>query len=209
VPDALTSLLFLLAALVIAVTPGPGILYIAARTMAGGRRAGFASSVGTGLGGLVHVAAVTIGMSAAMLASAEIFTAVKLAGSAYLVWLGLKMVRQARLDWPIQAAEADPRRAFRDGIVVEALNPKTAAFFLALLPQFVDASRGSVALQLLVLGGISVVLNTSADLVVVMMTAAARDALVRRPRLIRRLRQGAGSLLCALGVSLAFARQPT
>jgi threonine/homoserine/homoserine lactone efflux protein len=209
VPNAITSLWFLLAALVIAVTPGPGIFYIAARTIAGGRREGFASSVGTGLGGLVHVAAVTIGMSAVMMASSEVFTAVKLAGSAYLVWLGLKMVRQAGLEWPTQVAETGTRRAFRDGIVVEALNPKTAAFFLALLPQFVDASRGGVALQLMVLGSISVVLNTGADLVVVMMTAAARDALVRRPGLIRRLRQGAGSLLCTLGVSLAFTRRPT
>jgi len=209
VPDAITGLLFLLAALVIAVTPGPGIFYIAARTIAGGRRAGFASSVGTGLGALVHVAAVTIGMSTVLLASAELFTAVKLAGSAYLVWLGLKMVRQAGVLRPTQAAETTTRRAFRDGIVVEALNPKTAAFFLALLPQFVDASRGSVALQLMVLGSISVVLNTGADLAVVMMTAAAREALAGRPGLIRRLRQGAGALLCSLGVSLAFTHRPT
>src|SRR3990167_1115527 len=134
--------LFLAAALAIAISPGPAIFYVAARTLAGGRGEGLASSFGTGLGGLVHVAAGAIGVSALVLASAEGFTILKLAGAIYLVWLGIKTFRESgvAIDTKVEATGA--RRAFREGIVVEALNPKTAAFFLAFLPQFVDRSAG-------------------------------------------------------------------
>ena len=199
--------LFLLAALVIALTPGPGLFYVAARALGGGRRDGLASSLGTALGGLVHVAAVAAGLSALVLASAELFGALKLAGCVYLIWLGVQTIRHAR-DLPPPDPGARPlRRALRDGVVVEALNPKTAAFFLAFIPQFVDPSRGNLALQCALLGGISVALNTAADLIVVMLAARARAALARRPRAVTRLRQGSGMVLCGLGVSLAFARR--
>lgn len=146
--------------------------YVAARTLAGGRAEGVASSFGTGLGGTVHVLAGSLGVSAIVLASAELFTVLKLIGAAYLVWIGVRTVQAARRDASTVlagAAMAPPvgsRRAFREGVLVEALNPKTAAFFLAFVPQFVDPAAGSVALQYMVLGLVSVVLNTAVDMVV-------------------------------------------
>jgi threonine/homoserine/homoserine lactone efflux protein len=136
-PDLTQLALYFAAALVLAVTPGPGIFYVAARTLAGGRGEGVASSFGTGLGGMVHVLAGSLGVSAIVLASAELFTALKLIGAAYLVWLGLRTFQSARRDaaTALNGGSAAPpigaRRAFREGVLVEALNPKTAAFFLA------------------------------------------------------------------------------
>src|SRR5258705_7458303 len=150
--DIANVVLFFLAALVIAVSPGQGIFYVAARTLAGGRDEGLASSLGTGLGGLVHVAAGAVGVSALVLASAEAFTLLKIAGAIYLVWLGIKTMREARVDPATAIITTGATRAFREGIVVEALNPKTAAFFLAFLPQFVDPTAGPVWLQFLLLG---------------------------------------------------------
>jgi threonine/homoserine/homoserine lactone efflux protein len=200
--------LFLLAALVVAAVPGPGIFYVAARTLSGGKRAGFASTFGTALGGLVHVIGGALGVSALILASAELFTALKFAGALYLVWLGIKTFREAR-DVAKQAVTTAPtQQAFREGVLVEALNPKTAAFFLAFIPQFVDPASGHVALQFITLGLISVTLNTVADIVVVMMAATARSGLTRRPDLLQRLRQGSGLFIAGLGISLALARRP-
>ncbi len=205
--DPASFALFLAAALVVAVTPGPGIFYVAARTLAGGREEGMASSVGTGLGGLVHVVAGAAGVSALVMASAEAFTVLKFAGALYLVWLGIKTIREARLAMPARVGATGARRAFREGIVVEALNPKTAAFFLAFIPQFVDPA-GAVALQFVVLGLVSVALNTAADIVGAFMAARARRALAERPRVIRSIRQASGAVICGLGVTLAFARRP-
>jgi threonine/homoserine/homoserine lactone efflux protein len=199
-------LTFLAAALVVAIMPGPGIFYVGARTLAGGRREGLASSVGLGLGGLVHVAAGAVGISALVMASAEAFTMLKLAGAVYLVWLGIKAWREARVPARIDLPTVGPMRAFRDGIVVEALNPKTAAFFLAFIPQFVDASR-PVAGQFVVLGLVSVSLNTIADTVVVRWTAMARARLGHRAISIVRARQASGLVLCGLGASLLLARR--
>jgi threonine/homoserine/homoserine lactone efflux protein len=204
-----TSLsLFLFAALMIAVVPGPGIFYVAARTLSGGRRAGFASTIGTGLGGLVHVMAGAVGVSAIILASAELFAALKLIGAFYLVWLGFRTFRDAGRLTPDQVATPTPEQAFRDGVLVEALNPKTAAFFLAFIPQFIDPTAGHPALHFIALGVISVTLNTSADIVVVLMASTASGGLARRPRLLQRLRQGSGLVIAGLGLSLALARRP-
>ncbi len=200
--------LFLLAATAIAVSPGPGIFYVAARTLAGGRGEGLASSFGTGVGGLVHVAAGAVGVSALVLASAEAFTVLKIAGALYLAWLGIKTFRESLIVPDARVVATGSRRAFREGIVVEALNPKTAAFFLAFLPQFVDPAAGAVWLQFLVLGLISVTLNTGADVVVAFIAARARAAAIARPTLLRRLRQGSGLLIGSLGLSLLFARRP-
>ena len=142
--------LYFAAAFVLAVTPGPGIFYVAARTLAGGRAEGVASSFGTGLGGMVHVLAGSLGVSAIVLASAELFTALKL--SALLIWSGSACApssppagtRSTGLNGIWQPA-VGTRRAFREGVLVEALNPKTAAFFLAFIPQFVDPAEGNVA----------------------------------------------------------------
>jgi threonine/homoserine/homoserine lactone efflux protein len=200
--------LFLLAAVVIAAIPGPGIFYVAARTLSGGRRAGIASTLGTGLGGLVHVIAGGLGVSAIILASAQLFTVLKLAGALYLIWLGIRTIREAG-QLPTEPTGAIGfERAFQDGIVVEALNPKTAAFFLAFIPQFLEPAAGYLALQFMALGLVSVTLNTFADVIVVVAASAARTGLARRPNLVRRLRQGSGLFLAGLGISLALARRP-
>jgi threonine/homoserine/homoserine lactone efflux protein len=201
-----TFLLFLAAALIVAITPGPGIFYIVARTLAGGRREGLASSVGLGLGGLVHVFGGALGVSALIMASAEAFTVLKIAGAAYLIWLGLKTWREARIVEPSEVRTTGGCRALREGIVVEALNPKTAAFFLAFIPQFVDPST-NVAAQFVVLGLISVALNTSVDLIVTHWAAKARAGLAKRPSFITRTRQVSGAVMCGLGATLLVARR--
>jgi threonine/homoserine/homoserine lactone efflux protein len=211
-PDPTQLALYVAAALLLAVTPGPGIFYVAARTLAGGRAEGVASSFGTGLGGMVHVVAGSLGVSAIVLASAELFTALKLIGAAYLVWLGFRTVLSARRDAAAKGSSAEPpigpRRAFREGVLVEALNPKTAAFFLAFVPQFVDPTEGHVALQFIVLGFVSVALNTLADVVVALAASRVRDGAAARPALIRRLREASGAAMIALGVGLALTKRP-
>ena len=206
--DFATLALFFVTALAIAISPGPGILYVAARTLAGGRAEGLASSFGTGLGGLVHVAAGAVGVSALVMASAEAFTILKLAGALYLVWIGTKTIREARLPFQTKVLTTGAARAFREGILVEALNPKTAAFFLAFLPQFVVPSAGPVWLQFLVLGLISVGLNTAVDVVVALLASRARSIAMGRPTMLRRLRTVAGGLIAALGLALLVARRP-
>ena len=203
-----TLALFFLAALAISLTPGPGLLYVAARTLSGGAREGLASIFGLGLGGLVHVAAGALGVSALVLASAEAFTVLKVVGALYLVWLGIKTWRQAGTATFAVPTPTTARAAFREGVVVEALNPKTAAFFLAFLPQFVAPAAGSVALQFLVLGSMTVALNTLADLLMMALAARLRERLFRRESLLRRLRRASAALLCGLGLTLALARRP-
>lgn len=213
-PESTQLALYFAAALLLAITPGPGIFYVAARTLAGGRAEGLASSFGTGLGGMVHVVAGSLGVSAIVLASAELFTAMKLIGAAYLVWIGFRTIQAARRDAAnaLAGGPTEPpmgaKRAFREGVLVEALNPKTAAFFLAFVPQFVDPTAGSVALQFIVLGFISVVLNTLADVVVAFAAGGIREGAAARPTLIRRLRQGSGFAMIALGVGLTLAKRP-
>ena len=205
-PDFQNFLLFMAAALLVAVTPGPGIFYVAARTLAGGRGEGLASSFGTGVGGLVHVVAGAVGISALVMASAEAFTVLKLAGAFYLIWLGIKTWREARIVEPTAIETTGVGQAFREGILVEALNPKTAVFFLAFIPQFVDPTA-NVAQQFIVLGLISVVLNTAVDVVVTYWAARARAGLANRPSLIVKMRQASGAVMCGLGTTLLFARR--
>jgi threonine/homoserine/homoserine lactone efflux protein len=213
-PDLTQLALYFAAALVLAVTPGPGIFYVAARTLAGGRAEGVASSFGTGLGGMVHVVAGSLGVSAIVLASAELFTALKLIGAAYLVWIGFRTFQAARRDASTAlvgepaAPPVGPRRAFREGVLVEALNPKTAAFFLAFVPQFVDPGEVNVALQFVVLGFVSVALNTLADIVVAFAAGGIREGAAARPALIHRLREASGAAMIALGLGLALAKRP-
>lgn len=204
--------LFTVAALILAITPGPGLFYVAARTLAGGQAEGIASSLGTGIGGALHVVAGALGVSALVLASAELFTGLKLIGAAYLVLIGWRTFQSARREGaPDFAASSMPshgvHRAFREGILVEAFNPKTAAFFLAFIPQFVDPSR-PVAVQFVTLGLISVALNTFADIVVAMAASRIRAGASARPGLVRRLRQASGGAMMLLGLGLAVARRP-
>ena len=213
-PDISQLVLFTAAAFLLAITPGPGIFYVAARTLAGGRPEGIASSFGTGLGGMVHVLAGSVGVSAIVLASAELFTALKLIGAAYLVFIGIRTIQAARRDAAtvLTGGPATPpvgaNRAFREGVLVEALNPKTAAFFLAFVPQFVDTAVASVAMQFVVLGAVSVVMNTLADVVVAFAASGIREGAAARPGVIRWMREASGGAMIALGIGLALVRRP-
>jgi len=201
--------LFLAAAFALAVTPGPGMFYVVGRTWAAGKGDGLASSFGTMLGGFVHVAACVIGVSALVMASATAFSVLKIVGGVYLIYLGIQTFRAASRE-ELTMPDDDRSgwlRAFRQGVVVEATNPKTAAFFLAFIPQFIRVDAGHVALQFLVLGAISVLLNTGADLVAVMGAAKLHEKLLHRPVIFRRLRQGSGILMASLGLGLLAARR--
>jgi threonine/homoserine/homoserine lactone efflux protein len=196
--------LFFSAALVLAVTPGPGILYVLARSLAGGRREGIQSSLGTFIGGLCHVFAAALGISAILAASAVAFHAVKFGGAAYLVWLGVRMIRSRNAELALAAA-APSQGAFRQGIFTEALNPKTALFFLSFIPQFIAPERGHIFLQFVILGTISVILNTSADLLVVSLAGPLERKLKGSSRFRRRQRVASGLGMIGLGAYLALA----
>jgi threonine/homoserine/homoserine lactone efflux protein len=158
-----TLAVFLCASLVLAVTPGPGVVYIVTRTLAAGRRAGLASVGGVALGNLGNAAVASCGLAAVLAVSARAFSVVKLAGAAYLVYLGIRELRRARR--AIAERTRPPvtgTRAFRDGFLVALLNPKTALFFGAFLPQFVDPSRAPLA-QSLILGAAFVAIAVGTD----------------------------------------------
>ena len=198
---------FLLAATVLAITPGPGLAYVVARTVAGGRAEGLASCCGTALGGLLHVVAAALGLSLLIAQSAMAFNLLKYLGAAYLVYLGIRMlVRGQGVDAVTPAAALGSRRALLEGLVVEALNVKTALFFLAFLPQFV-APGPTMAVQLALLGGICVALNTLVDVAAVRGAAQwARPGAARlaRARLLQRV---SGGTMIGLGAFLALARR--
>lgn len=202
----LPSAAFLLAALLLAVTPGPGLAYVVARTAAGGRAEGLASCVGTGIGGLVHVAAAATGLSLLLARSALAFSLVKYVGAAYLVYLGLRLLlSRARAVSP--AVEATGvRRALLEGILVEALNVKTALFFLAFLPQFLTGG-GSVAAQLVVMGTVCVLLNTLVDVAAVHGAARLVQSSAAGRRRAGLLNKASGATLVALGLYVAGSKR--
>jgi threonine/homoserine/homoserine lactone efflux protein len=202
--DTHRFLLFLAAAVVLAITPGPGIFYVLARSLAGGRREGINSSLGTFIGGLCHVFAAALGVSAILAASALAFHTVKYAGAAYLVWLGIRMIRTRNAELTV-ATSAPSRGAFRQGILTEALNPKTALFFLSFIPQFIAPAAGHVFLQFVILGALSVILNTTADLLVVLLAAPLERKLKHNPRFRRRQRVASGVGMIGLGAYVALA----
>jgi len=193
---------FLTAALVLAITPGPGIFYVLARSLRGGRREGVLSAAGTCLGGLMHVAAAAWGLSAILAASALAFDAVRYAGAAYLIYLGYRMIRTRHQEAAMDSVGA-ARGTFLQGVMTEVLNPKTALFFLAFIPQFVSVRSGHVAEQFLMLGAISVTLNTSADLIVACFAGPLGAAMKRNPQLRSRQRSTSGALMISLGVYVA------
>jgi threonine/homoserine/homoserine lactone efflux protein len=202
--DAHRFVLFFAAAFALAVTPGPGIFYVLARSLAGGRREGIQSSLGTLVGGLFHVFAAALGVSAILAASAVAFHTVKYAGAAYLVWLGIRMIRTRNAELVVET-RAPSRGAFRQGILTEALNPKTALFFLSFIPQFIAPAAGHVFLQFIVLGTISVALNTSADLLVVLLAAPLERKLKDNATFRRRQRVASGLGMIGLGAYVALA----
>jgi len=195
--------LFLAAALLLAITPGPGIFYVLASTLAGGRREGFQSSIGTFFVGLFHVLAAALGVYAILAASAVAFHTIKYAGAAYLVFLSIKMIRSRNTEIPAETS-APGANAFRQGILTEALNPKTALFFLSFIPQFIAPERGHIFLQFATLGILSVSLNTAADLLVVSLATPLERKLKSSPTFRRRQRTAAGLGMISLGAYLAL-----
>jgi threonine/homoserine/homoserine lactone efflux protein len=199
-------LIFLSAALILAVTPGPGIFYVLARSLRGGRREGVLSAAGTFLGGLVHVVAAAFGLSAILAASAIAFETVRYAGAAYLIYLGYRMIRNRHQDAAALDLEGAARGTFVQGIMTEVLNPKTALFFLSFIPQFVSVQQGHVAEQFLMLGAISVTLNTCADLLVACFAGPLGSKMKRNAQLRSRQRAASGVAMIGLGVYVATAR---
>lgn len=203
----MSFLTFLVAALVLAITPGPGIAYVIARTVAGGRAEGLASCLGTAIGGMLHVLAAATGLSLLVAQSAVAFTIVKYIGAVYLIYLGVRLILQKDHDPSTLRVEAQgPRRALLEGILVEALNVKTALFFLAFLPQFVRISEPVVP-QLVLLGTICVILNTLVDVVAVLWSVrllASRTTQAARALLLRR---ASGATMVALGTFLALSKR--
>lgn len=203
-PDGTHMLAFFLAALVLAAVPGPGLLYVLARSLGGGRNVGLRSSLGTGVGGCVHVLAAAAGLSALLASSASAFAVVRYLGAAYLVWLGIRTLMEGRENSVLgRGASGADVRAFRQGVITEALNPKTALFFASFLPQFVQPEAGPLAVQLALLGAIGVALNTSADVLVALAAGKLGQRWTATARLWLRQRKLSGGLLVGLGVYAA------
>jgi threonine/homoserine/homoserine lactone efflux protein len=199
-------LVFLTAAFLLAVAPGPGMLYVLARTLAGGRREGMLSTLGTFCGGMVHVFAAAAGISIVLATSALAFAAVKYAGAAYLCFLGIRMILNARRDDYVSVGDLPrAKNSFWQGVMTETLNPKTALFFLSFIPQFVNRANGHVFAQFVILGAISVLLNTSADVVVILLAGPLGRRIRESARFRRRQRTITGAVMIGLGTYLVAA----
>ncbi len=198
---------FFVSTALFAFIPGPAMLYAAARTLAGGRRAGLMAALGVHVGGYAHVLAATTGLSVLFHAVPILFMMVKLAGAAYLIAMGWRLVIGHPVEPKEDAGLREPRRAFAQSVFVELLNPKTAIFFLAFLPQFVSAGASApVWLQFLILGIITNLMFSIADIVAVLAAGAILSKIGASPSLGRWLRRVAGSLLVGLGARLAIER---
>ncbi|WP_249693476.1 LysE family translocator [Stappia sp. WLB 29] len=209
-PSADILLTFLVTTAIFAYMPGPAMLYATAQTLARGRTAGLMAALGIHLGGYAHVVAAAAGLSVLFHAVPPLYLAVKIAGALYLVWLGWTLIRSAGSTLAAEAASsatASARKAFFESITVEVLNPKTAIFFLAFLPQFVDPSAGlPVWAQFLVLGTAVNLMFSSADLVCVIFAAGLRTRLARSGRAQKLARRIGGTILIGLGANLALQR---
>jgi threonine/homoserine/homoserine lactone efflux protein len=203
-PDSASLWLFSAAALALLAVPGPAVLYIVVQSAEQGRRVGLASVAGIHLGTLVHVAAAALGLSALIVASAVAFSVVKYAGAAYLVYLGIRKLLERDSPTSLEHRREPLGRAFVRGVVVNVLNPKTALFFLAFLPQFVDADSGGVWSQALVLGFVFVGLGLVTDSLYAL-AAGTVGGLLRRKR--RALRYGSGVVFIGLGATAALAKR--
>jgi threonine/homoserine/homoserine lactone efflux protein len=200
-------LAFFIAAALLALTPGPGIAYVVVRTVAGGRQEGLASCLGTGLGGMLHVLAAALGLSVLLAQSALAFSLMKYFGAAYLIYLGVRLLMQKP-----PAGDASPvsaqgvRRAFAEGILVEALNVKTALFFLAFLPQFTTPAE-PLLMQLVLLGSICVALNTLVDVMAVLGAQRLLNSGLGRAAQARLMTRASGVTMIGLGAWLALAKR--
>ncbi len=208
-PTASTIALFLLAATALAVVPGPAVAYIVTQSIDQGRRAGVVSALGVASGGLVHVAAATVGLSALIASSATAFTAVKLVGAVYLIVVGIRRILSGDGDQPESRALRLPlRRVYRQGVIVNVLNPKTALFFLAFLPQFVDRDH-AVWPQVAVLGVLFVTVAVLSDMTYAFVSDAIAGKLRRTGTGAKVRRRLTGSVFVVLGISAAAARRGT
>lgn len=205
--DSTRLVLFLTAAVLLAIAPGPGMLYVLARSLAGGKREGVLSAFGTFLGGMVHVLGAALGVSIVLAKSALAFATVKYAGAAYLCFLGVRMILDARKEKAGAGAvppDVKPaRNPLWQGVATEVLNPKTALFFLSFIPQFVNRGGGHVFLQFVALGTLSVILNTTADLVVIAMAGPLGERIRSSAKFRRRQRTVTGAIMIGLGTYLA------
>jgi threonine/homoserine/homoserine lactone efflux protein len=204
-PDLLVA--FFTAAAIFAFIPGPGMIYAAAQTMAGGRSVGLLGTLGLSIGGYLHVIAAAAGLSVVFHAVPPLYTAVKLIGAAYLIWLGISMIRAkaAGADGTPVVARKTGKRALIEGVTVEMLNPKSAMFFLAFLPQFTDpAASLPVWAQFLILGSIVNLVFAIGDVVAVLLANGVVARVGRANRVQRAVQQIGGGILVALGVRLAL-----
>lgn len=208
-PSADVLIPFFLASAVFACVPGPGMFYAAAQTLASGRKAGWWSALGFHIAGLGQVAAAAFGVATLLAVVPTLFTAMKLVGAAYLIWLGLKHLRGARL--AVSAPRRPPaptvRKALRDSVIVGALNPKSALFYLAFLPQFTDASAElPLWVQIVVLGAIVNAMFSVTDAILIETSHAVAIRLRASKRIVLALQRLGGGVLIALGVNLALDR---
>jgi threonine/homoserine/homoserine lactone efflux protein len=197
--------LFSVSALALLVTPGPSVLYIVTRSIDQGRRAGLASVLGIHTGSIVHVAAATLGLSAMLVTSAAAFTAVKLAGAAYLIAIGLRRLFGTVDEQAGSLVPASLRRVYGQGVVVNVLNPKTALFFLAFLPQFIDPDRGPVALQTALLGVLFIAIGMVSDTAYACAAGTFGARLRDHPHFARRRQRLSGGIYVGLGLTAAVA----
>ncbi len=197
---------FLIAALILLLTPGPAVLYIVARSLDQGRRAGLVSVLSIEVGNSVHVLAAAVGLSALLLSSALAFSIVKYLGAAYLIYLGLRRLLARDAVQPAAGLQRQSlRRIFRQGVIVAVLNPKTALFFLAFLPQFVDSSKGSVTAQLLTLGCLFVLMAIVTDSLYALLAGTAGQWLKGTRSFARAERYVVASVYICLGITAALA----
>ena len=204
-PDWSTLSLFLAAAVVLVLMPGPNSLYIVARSIQQGRRAGIVSSLGVQVGTLFHIAAAAFGVSALLLTSALAFNIVKCLGALYLLYLGVKtLLRKEAAAGPGEVQESRLSRIFYQGVWVQLLNPKTALFFFSFLPQFIVVGRGAVAAQFLFFGSLLVVLGFCSDLMYALLAGSVRELVSANARFRRAQRYFAGSVYIGLGLVTAL-----
>jgi threonine/homoserine/homoserine lactone efflux protein len=198
-------LLFVTGAAILLAIPGPAIMYIVSRSIGQGRAAGLVSAMGITAGTLLHVAAATLGLSALLASSATAFQFVKYLGAAYLIYLGISTLRGADTEL-VEVVIADRKlaRVFAQGVLVNVLNPKTALFFLAFLPQFVDTSRGHATLQILELGVLFSLMGWFSDSMWALAAGTLAERMRRSVRLRRAQRNVSGGALIALGLAAAF-----
>jgi threonine/homoserine/homoserine lactone efflux protein len=205
-PELSTLALFALAALALLIVPGPAVIYIVTRSVDQGRAAGFASVLGVHIGTLFHIAAAALGLSALLASSALAFDAVKYVGAGYLVYLGIRKLLERDGTQAVGRARRQPLgRIFADGVVVNVLNPKTALFFFAFLPQFVDVARGAVAQQIVVLGATFILLGLCSDGAYSLLAARAGNLLRDNPTFARAQRLFSGCVYLSLGAAAALA----